>query len=305
MVFRPLYLASVFVLAFLGIFFGSLIGSEEKFALNPEYVTVEFQGGLGNQLFQIATAYAYSKEFNKTLIMDHTQERVDSLRKTYFSSITGWTPDDRTAKDKTWVPLREKNFSYSPLDNISGNVKLKGYFQSLKYFDKYATEIIRFYKQFTPPIPPEHPTINAIQKSPHPTVSMHIRRTDYVGTETFPVQSIEYYRKSIDTIMQKINASSLTVVVFSDDMNWCKQNIPKAFPDVNLVFTDSTGISDAQELTLMSECQHHIIANSSFSWWGAVFDEKPGKIVIAPKNWFGKNFGQSWQDLYCPGWIVV
>lgn len=273
------------------------------------FVTVDMMGGLGNQLFQLATAYAYGRDHNKTLIMNHAQTHLGN-RKTYFDSVYQWVQDSRDIKRKNWHKISEPHFHYAELPDAFGNVRLYGYFQSLKYFDRYVDEIVTLFKQGTPPLPPDHPTVQAIRHAFTATVSLHVRRSDYVGNAMHPVQTLEYYQAALAALRQKIDVTlenttdPLTVVVFSDDLPWCQAHLPSALEHVALVYVESQGLTDAQELVLMSECDHHIIANSSFSWWGAVYNQKPHKVVVAPQRWFG-NTSYNWQDVYGPDWLVV
>lgn len=266
-------------------------------------VTVDLMGGLGNQLFQIAAAYAYAQDFNKTLVMDHSPTRVGS-RKAYFDSVFSWTEEHRDMKRKNWRKLKEAAFHYNPLPDQFGNVKLHGYFQSLKYFEAYSHDIVTLFKEHTPPIPESHVTWQELQQATTPTVSLHIRRSDYVGSSMHPIQPMNYYRGALDLLKRELQVPELTILVFSDDIPWCKVHVPQALTGVNILYVDSRGLLDAQELVLMSECDHHVIANSSFSWWGAMYNQKPDKLVVAPKLWFGKT-NYNWQDVYAPGWLVI
>lgn len=269
------------------------------------FVTVELMGGLGNQLFQLATAYAYGKAHGKTLIMNHSQTQVGN-RRTYFDSVYQWVPDNRDIKRKNWHRIGEAHFHYAELPDAFGNVRLHGYFQSQKYFAAYSDEIVTLFKQGTPPIDPTHPTWQAVTTATQPTVSLHVRRADYVGNAMHPVQPVQYYQTALQTVRAQLDQPQqrLTVVVFSDDLRWCQAHLATASSEVDWVYLEPRGLIDAQELVLMAACDHHIIANSTFSWWGALYDQKPNKVVVAPRQWFG-NTTYNWQDVYCPGWKVV
>ncbi|NCQ11249.1 MAG: alpha-1,2-fucosyltransferase, partial [Bacteroidetes bacterium] len=120
------------------------------------------------------------------------------------------------------------------------------------------------------------------------SVSLHIRRGDYVDNKYFAQIPLEYYYNSIELIENKFPNSSY--YVFSDNLNWVKNNFKT---NVNLHFVDANDSStDFMELYLMSKCNHNIIANSTFSWWGAWLNKNPDKIVIAPKVWFGDKTAQ-------------
>ena len=110
---------------------------------------------------------------------------------------------------------------------------------------------------------------------------------------------VEYYLKAVDLI--KAKTSEIKLLIFSDDIEWAKKHFK--FPNTEFVSGD---ISEThfEDLYLMSVCKHNIIANSSFSWWGAWLNENPDKIVIAPKNWFNKGPKDTY-DLYPEGWITI
>jgi hypothetical protein len=127
------------------------------------------------------------------------------------------------------------------------------------------------------------------------TVSMHIRRGDYVEANDFhPVQNIEYYEKALDMIgdYQKL-------LIFSDDIEWCKTNLQ--FRNIN--FCD--GFSPIEDMMIMSRCSHNIIANSSFSWWAAQLNENEKKKVIAPTKWFGPKLNLETKDIIPETWIKI
>jgi hypothetical protein len=126
-------------------------------------------------------------------------------------------------------------------------------------------------------------------------VSLHVRRTDYVTSNGYhPVQSIEYYKNAIDII-----GDYDYIFVFSDDIQWCKDNLKFK----NMVFME--GFSDIEDLHIMSLCQNNIIANSSFSWWGAWLNIHPEKKIIAPTNWFGEQANLNTSDMIPSDWIKI
>lgn len=347
------------------------------------FVTVEMMGGLGNQLFQIATAYSYAKKHDKIFILDHRQKNLGN-RKTYFDTLYKWVQDSQDIKRKNWHKISEPHFHYAPIPNHFGNIKLQGYFQSIKYFDSHVRDLVRMFKTNTLAIPDNHVTVMEMKAAQTQTVSLHIRRSDYVGNSFHPVQSMDYYVAAVSHIIDQLKSRMpivpvvelkvpvvevvveeeekekepsvkeitsvsgdeetefaleeekeeieiteveveeeeeeveeeevaeeperevpiVTLVVFSDDINWCKANLPNIFPTLKIIYVDSTGLMDAQELVLMSQCNHHVIANSSFSWWGAVYNDSPSKLVVAPKLWFN-DANYNWQDIYCENWSVL
>jgi hypothetical protein len=133
-------------------------------------------------------------------------------------------------------------------------------------------------------------------------VSIHIRRGDYVlNTSTnkhHGVCNLDYYEAAVEYIREKIE--SLTFFIFSDDIAWVKENLKLD----NAVFVSSPEIKDYEELILMSKCKHNIIANSSFSWWGAWLNQNPDKIVIAPRQWTTKKTADE-LDILPKSWIQI
>ena len=126
---------------------------------------------------------------------------------------------------------------------------------------------------------------------------MHIRRSNYVSLQNYhSLQEIDYYKKSIEILGEDIH-----FLIFSDDIDWC---------DKNLTFIKNKTIinefSDYEQLYLMSLCNNNIIANSTFSWWGAWLNKNNNKKVVSPKNWFGPaNQGLNTEDIYCENWYII
>ena len=128
------------------------------------------------------------------------------------------------------------------------------------------------------------------------TVSLHVRRGDYINKENYhPLQTIDYYKNAYDII----NENSINVLILSDDVNWCKKNIK--FNNISYI-ENETNIID---LYIMSLCKHNIIANSSFSWWGAWLNENKNKKVICPINWFGEKTNIYTGDITPEKWLKI
>ena len=168
-----------------------------------------------------------------------------------------------------------------------------GYWQSEKYFSDIRTIIL---KDFT--FPPVNDTKNRelIDRiSEQTTVSIHIRRGDYANG--FPMMTPQYYENAINYFESVYN--EVYFLVFSNDMDWAKQNLQFSQGE----FVDwNTGKDSWKDMYLMTQCNHHIIANSSFSWWGAWLNQKENKEVIAPETWF---YHQETPDVYCKGWKII
>lgn len=232
-------------------------------------------GGLGNILFHIASIWTLAKDNDDELCLLNIEEKIANLIKDKRCDISH-------ARDYIYLFNRFKilniekpninyNFEYKPLMYINEH-KYTGYFQSEKYFKHRRDELLELFK------PPEEFNI-IINKYSHlyGNISLHVRRGDYVNLypNIHPPQSIEYYNKALSIL-----PDDMKVVVFSDDIFWCRQNfIGKRFIIIDEI--------DYISIYIMSKMKHHIIANSSFSWWGAWMSNYDDKIVIAPSKWFG------------------
>jgi len=255
-----------------------------------EYVTANLKGGLGNQLFQIASAFAYGEMHNKKLICDTSIKELTggTRRPTYFDSIFKWIHHHDTEK-LYWNTYQEPAFNFTTIPHFFGNVRVDGYFQSEKYLEKSKLPFIELLNSSFQVV------------SEFAGVSLHVRRSDYVGNDVHMNQSQDYYVRAVNYLKSKMNVIALRLIVFSDDIAWCKIRLPEWFPDEQMEFVRS---NEVEELFMMSKCQHHIIANSSFSWWGAFLDMKPNAITIAPQKWFNDDRIR-WSDVYCKDWVVL
>ncbi len=134
------------------------------------------------------------------------------------------------------------------------------------------------------------------------SISIHFRRADYLKheiSETIGVQPLEYYYKAMSFIKTKVNNPH--IFIFSDDIDWVRNNLKC---DLNVSYVSNNELKDYEELLLMSKCQHNIIANSSFSWWGAWLNKNDDKIVVAPKKWFNNSVINT-KDLIPIDWITI
>jgi len=183
----------------------------------------------------------------------------------------------------------EPKFSHDDLPT-QDNILFNGYFQSEKYLDREL--ILKLYS--IDDISLEY--INDKYKNIiSNSVSIHVRRGDYLNKyDKHPVQDINYYN-----LAMKYFRDYKKFIIFSDDIEWCKTN----FIGDQFIFIE--GEHDYIDLWLMSLCDHNIIANSSFSWWGAWLNQNINKKVIAPKNWFGPKKKLDTIDLYCKDWILI
>ena len=247
-------------------------------------------GGLGNQMFQYAIARAYSLRTGYDFKVDTFDLNRLGRRKYELDAFVG-SPDRSTFWDR--MPNRgiitdERLMSPEHFTTLTqDNLHLIGYWQNEGYFKDSAEQIRRDFKW-------RATVVSAVEPN---SVAVHIRRGDYVGNAHHPVQPVDYYLRAFEIIESEIKDP--VYYLFSDS------KIPGDFYDTikggcrNLIYW--IGRPAIFDLEMMKRCRHNIIANSSFSWWGAWLNENPDKIVVAPEHWFnGQEFGG-----YCPGWQVI
>jgi Glycosyl transferase family 11 len=194
--------------------------------------------------------------------------------------------------------IREPDFHYDTqvFNDLCSKVYLIGFWQSEKYFSEIAVDLRN-------EIQGRFPSNQVIQDLAHEifnsqSISIHVRRTDYIGRPNFRVCELDYYYKAIDLICQKIEEP--VFFIFSDDIDWCKSNLKL---QQRHFFVDMNNPAWL-DLMLMRDCKHHIIANSTFSWWGAWLCDFPQKTVISPLHWFA-NQQKNTQDLIPDTWLRI
>jgi hypothetical protein len=280
-------------------------------------------GGLGNQMFQYAAGLALAKAKQTELKVDISgfetggahmvtprNYGLDQFDMPVVAADTNELTRFRN-KSKTKVlrtiqrffPFLFKTvyFSESGTDfhpaffQCPDQTYLEGYWQSEKYFKGIETSIREAFV-FKKDISDSVSHLSANMKSVN-SVSIHVRRGDYLKLQhVYEVCSADYYLKAVQVLSEKVSGSPV-LFVFSDDIDWCKENL-NFQADLHVVQTGDP----YKDLFLMTQCRHHIIANSSYSWWGAWLNAHPDKIVIAPKKWY--HHKQS-PDIYPQNWITI
>jgi len=277
-------------------------------------ITCNLNGGLGNQLFQIFATIAYSLLYKIPfgfLYKESLGGRFHN-RPTYWHSFLSSLANFNYESIPRMLPLREQNFMYnelpSPVALKSENIVLSGYFQSYKYFAPFFSTIcklIRLDKQREQVL---HEMVNIYDISN--MVSMHFRLGDYKYLQNnHPLISIEYYKKSIAHITSSTNNPTLSIMYFceKDDNVEVLDKIDTlriAFPECSFIKAPDN-VDDWKQLLMMSCCRHHIIANSTFSWWGAYFNSNEDKIVCYPDPWFGPSANHNVDDLFPDTWTRI
>jgi hypothetical protein len=283
-------------------------------------IIVKLDGGMGNQLFQYAIGKYLALRFDTTLRLDThvfnaenkrryalhhfnveevfstARERKNLKRKEFFRRQLNRLG---TSIKPYWYTEQSPGYDVN-VAKLTDNVYLEGFWQSEKYF-KPIEDTIR--KEFTVKDQPSalnRKYLDEIRSAN--SVSIHVRRGDYVTEkETNAIHGVcdlEYYRKAIGRM--SVEVSDPRFYIFSDDINWTKANLPgSTHPSV---YIDHNQTAPHEDLRLMYFCKHHIIANSSFSWWGAWLNVNAEKKVIAPRNWFRTLENK---DIIPNGWLTL
>jgi hypothetical protein len=242
-------------------------------------VSIELKGRLGNLMFQIAALESYCRKHGYEPVYVHSKESI-KYQNNIFVNIKFSLNYPENYKIGKW-----NNFKYTEIPRINCNALIAGecYFQSEKYFDpNIVRELFSIKEDARQKILLLYPEITKY-------VALHVRRGDYVKyPDHHPLCSLSYYERAMQLFPNK------TFLVFSDDIDWCKQNLKNN----NLIFVENN-LLDYEELHAMSLCSDNIIANSTFSWWGAYLNYNKDKVVVAPKNWFGHSVPVDTIDL-CP-----
>lgn len=270
-------------------------------------------GRLGNNMFQIAAAIGYARKYGYEWAADSSNglgEPYSSIHKCFpnlpkanFSGGIRHHEHPNAFCEQHKQHFNDCHFNYHDIPDLGANVLLTGFFQSWKYFEHCKEEVKEVFK-----LPYKELGIN--QNNGH--ISIHVRRGDYVQHYgSFPPITVEYVKKAVKALEER-DALYQYFHVFSDDINWCKDNLIQGVQNKASLstwfFHEGTEMED---LSIMASCKHHIIANSSFSWWGAYLGHSPDKIVISPSckrgNWFGMEAGvkQDVVDLLPPKWLQI
>jgi hypothetical protein len=292
-------------------------------------IILRLSGGLGNQMFQYAFGRATAIRLgvqmvldlsNPTLIIHNGFElnRVFGIQAkvaTEFDmlEVLGWQRPEIIRKvlkkiglasfqTKSWI--EEPHFHFSPeMLHVPDETYLCGYWQSEKYFED-SVERVRDEFRFREPLSEVNKKLmQEIADGNGSAISLHVRRGDFVHNQAVSQVhgkcSMEYYRSAIKYLAERIQNPCF--YVFSDDMDWVRNHLELPFS--HKFIAHNRGEASYEDMRLMSLCQHHIIANSSFSWWSAWLNHDPDKVVVAPENWFADE--RHTHDLFPSGWIVL
>lgn len=273
-------------------------------------IVVKLMGGLGNQMFQHAAGRSLAKKNDSKLFMDLSwfkmAANVDTPR-TYelgcyqlpekfikpnkYTLIEKYEPSLKSRVYRLTKGLAqpyvmhylEKGHQFNKdFFDQGSNTYLEGFWQSEKYFKDIRNELLEDFSYKKEPSEKNKQYISDINASN--SIALHIRRGDYAAnksTKAFHgLVGLEYYNEAVSRLSKQIEDP--TFFIFSDEPEWCQKNLKLNYPSVYV----NHNKDGAEDMRLMRHCKNNIIANSSFSWWGAWLNNNPDKIVIAPKQWF-------------------
>ena len=297
-------------------------------------------GGLGNQMFQYALAKHLAIKndtnvfFDVELLNNHSSENkyavfrnfdldIFNFKQQFVSKEVSEKFNGKRNLNLLGKIIQKVKFTMNPpkliiesgrqfnkeILNTQNNYALVGAFQSPLYFDDVKDEILKDFSIKLDFI--ENNFYESIIYGAEVSVSLHVRRGDYVTNKIYNnllgVQPVDYYVSSIEVLKNQINRE-LSLFIFSDDINWCKQNL--GFLN-NVTFVENTNSKKgfATDLFLMLKCDHHIISHSTYSWWGAYLGENKNGITIAPKLWVSEKYINNPKyhpvDIIPKNWITI
>jgi len=252
-------------------------------------------GRLGNSMFQIAASIGYARKYGYQWAVQTIPHNNESAIHKVFSNLPKTNEKGNRYQEHPPKVCNQHgthydlcHFNYHDIPDIGDNVFFVGFWQSWKYFEHCKDEVKEVFKL---------PHVEGYEDY----VSIHVRRGDYVQyAGSFPPITSDYIFKAEEILEGKYEK----ILFFSDDIKWCKDN----FSGIEGV-EFSEGRNELRDLSLMASCGHHIIANSTFSWWASYLGHNPNRITISPSvdTWFGPTAGvkQPVVDLIPDNWIQI
>ncbi len=283
-------------------------------------IITKLMGGLGNQMFQYALGRHLSIKHQTDLKFDVSYYTFHKKRKYELSifnikenfateeeikKLSGRRPEQAEERFSFWSRpksyIKEQKIKFYPhILNLPNDIYLEGYWQIEKYFKDIKNIIQKDFEIKRPISGMNQELLNTIVSVE--SVNIHFRRGDYVSEETtfkhHGLCPLDYYWRSLKQLTEHVKNPQL--FIFSDDMNWVRQNFQLDLPTT---YIDHNLDNSFEDLRLMTQCKYHIISNSSFSWWAAWLSPWRNKIVFAPQNWYQKRKDYYWDDILPQEWI--
>jgi hypothetical protein len=273
-------------------------------------------GGLGNQLFQIFTTISYAiktnNEYHFLKLKTLGGGESTTLRYTYWDTLLKKLQPILVEQLPEMMMIRETFFEFQELPVTlmkNRNIYIHGYFQSYKYIQQHfdlICKILEIKKQQRKVLEKCELTKEKLMN----TISMHFRLGDYKKITHFhPIMNSDYYINSLHTIQKNYPDKTFSVYYFceDEDLEIVKETIQhceQTFPNIQFERAPQM-LEDWEQMLFMSQCSHNIIANSSFSWWGAYFNSSTEKMVCYPSMWFGSTIENNTKDLCPPEWTKM
>ena len=272
-------------------------------------ITCNIIGGLGNQLFQIFATIAYALKHKQVFCF--TYKTMTGKRPMYWDNFLSTLKLFTNPIALTNVQIVDEHLYYSvvPSSNPNHNIMLSGYFQNPAYFKEYYEPICRMIRLDAQ----KQEYINCLEFDN--SISMHFRRGDYLLLpDHYKILTTDYYKKSLNYIKERMRERTkgiplIKVYYFSETTDYIAveliiKQLKEEGECCEFIEVDSE-LDDWQQLLIMSCCQHNIIANSTFSWWGAYFNSNLEKIVCSPAEWFGPKINIKMEELLPSDWIQI
>lgn len=261
---------------------------------------IKLMGGLGNQMFQYAFGIAIGGKVKYDASwFDKTRGNPDVTQREY--ELDFWNINPKLVNtSKIFGFIKRKHIIENPFNVYNPKLLqiksgcIEGYFQVARYYDSIREQLLKDFVPRQKPTPQNQKILDLIHETN--SVSLHVRRGDYVKLQHIHgLCDLDYYARAIKFIAEHITSPHF--FIFSDDPQWVTDNLKLDFPCT--VVDINHGRDSVWDMWLMANCKHNIIANSSFSWWGAWLNQNPNKIVVAPAQWFAD--GQL-TDIVPPTW---
>jgi len=275
---------------------------------------VKIMGGLGNQMFQYAFAKVIGADALDISWFEESKNNPNITPREYELNVFQCNPNilnpvqSRKLKNNKLLKLfgiktglkiisEDPENIYNPKILAQKSGLFVGYFQCARYYDNFREVLLHDFVLRAEPNAKNKSVLDLIANTT--SVSLHVRRGDYVNLpDVFNLCNLEYYKSAIDLIATHVEKPHF--FIFSDDPAWVRENLETDFPYTVVDFNH--GRDSVWDMVLMKNCKHNIIANSSFSWWGAWLNENPDKIIIAPKQWFANG---AKTDIIPENWIRI
>jgi len=272
-------------------------------------IRIHLEFGLGNQLFQIFTYISYCLDNNIEFVFSNKVncDRTEFKRKTYWTSFFSHMNEyivDSTMYYSSNIHYHLEHFSYYKIPKLKDDTIIVGFFQTSKYFEHNKQKIFNIINLYD-----WKKKLHNIYNFNN-SISLHFRIGDYkYKQDSYPIMEIDYYINAINYITKHKQIDNILYFNQQHDDQDVKLNIDilkEKFPNINFIQTNKLNLKDYEEMILMSLCENNIIANSTFSWWGAYLNLYKEKIICYPSIWFGPSLSQyNTKDLCSNEWIKI